>query len=581
MRSYPSLRRWFVGGLTGTVFATVIFIASCNRGPTPAPAPKPAPVAVMEKGGVPAETPKAAAKEVAKVDVKEPAPKESPKSVVSTSGKDGWRMYGGSVSRNMANSDAKGLPISWDVEEKKNILWIADLGSKAYGGPVVADGKVLIGTNNQKPRDKKWIKDGRPIDLGVLMCFDQGKGEFLWQIAFPKLAAGLVNDWPLEGLCSTPTVEGDKAYFVSNRCEVVCVNIKDGSFDWKLDMIKNLGVFPHNLADCSPLLVGNDLWVVTSNGVDEGHINVPAPKAPSFIKVDKNKGKVLWQDNTPTIRVTQVAKEGDEKEFFKRLVNRGELIQHGQWSSPSHAVVNGQPQFIFPGGNGWIYSYDEDGKLLWKFDCNPKDAKYELAGNGTRSDFIATPVVYKNRVYIGVGQDPEHETGVGHLWCIDMSKKGDVSPELVEDYGVWPPKTKRNPNSALVWHYGGPIKGKDAKKSDRNYYFGRTMSTCAIHDDLCYVADLNGWVYCIDANTGELYWSHDTDGMTWSSPYYADGKVYMGNDADKVVVFAHGKQKKVLAENEMAGHVRAAPVAVGNVLYVMTENKLYAIGNKQ
>ena len=54
-------------------------------------------------------------------------------------------------------------------------------------------------------------------------------------------------------------------------------------------MIGKLGVFPHNLSDCSPLIVGDDLYVVTANGVDEGHINVPAPTAPSFIKVDKNE----------------------------------------------------------------------------------------------------------------------------------------------------------------------------------------------------------------------------------------------------------------------------------------------------
>src|SRR5262249_9175073 len=160
----------------------------------------------------------------------------------------------------------------------------------------------------------------------------------------------------------------------------------------------------------------------------------------------------------------------------------------GQWSNPAYGVVNGKPQVVFPGGDGWIYSFDpESGKLIWKFDCNPKDAKYELGGKGTRSDFIATPVIYKNQVYIGTGQDPEHEDGVGHLWCIDMTKEGDVSPTLVTDAKVWPPKTKPNPNSAMVWHYGGPA---DPKKTGRNYYFGRTMSTCAIHDDLVYAGEL-------------------------------------------------------------------------------------------
>ena len=33
-------------------------------------------------------------------------------------------------------------------------------------------------------------------------------------------------------------------------------------------------------------------------------------------------------------------------------------------------------------------------------------------------------------VYVGVGEDPEHGEGVGHLWCIDPTKRGDVSPEL-------------------------------------------------------------------------------------------------------------------------------------------------------
>src|SRR5262249_38421458 len=156
------------------------------------------------------------------------------------------------------------------------------------------------------------------------------------------------------------------------RCELVCATLK-GEVEWRLDMIGKLGVFPHNIADCSPLVVGDHVWLVTSNGVDEGHLNVPAPKAPSFIKVAKKDGTVAWQYNGPTIKLTEAVKEeADQEAFFKRLVNRGDLIQHGQWSNPAYAVVDGQPQVIFPGGEGWLYSFDLDGKLLWKFDCNPK-----------------------------------------------------------------------------------------------------------------------------------------------------------------------------------------------------------------
>ncbi len=554
MKSLPTIGRSLAAILTIAVFGLVVL--SCGQ--TPKSGKPPVQVAIDNKDGG-----------AALADGKQPpAPGYNDQS---------WPMFGGNISRNMVNALAKNLPVEWNVEEGKNVKWSTDLGSKAYGGPIIAGGKVYIGTNNQKPRDKQYIKDGRPIDLGIIMCFNEGDGQFQWQSVFTKLPSGRVHDWPLEGICSTPVVEGDRLYYVSNRCEVVCSDTS-GKIQWKLDMMKDLGVFPHNIAACSPLLYGDKLFVITANGVDEGHINVPAPKAPSFIKVDKRSGKVDWQNNMPTAKLLEVAKEGDQSEFFKRLVNRGDLIQHGQWSNPSYAVVNGQPQVIFPGGEGWVYAFNPvSGKLIWKFDCNPKNAEYELAGKGTRNDFIATPVVYDNKIFIGVGQDPEHETGVGHLWCIDMTKEGDVSPELA-DYSTWPPKTKPNPNSGLVWHYGGPA---DARKIGRNYYFGRTMSTCAIHDGLVYIAELAGYLHCLDAKTGKVYWDHDTKAPIWSSPYCADGKIYLGTDEGTVWVFAHGKEKKELAQNDMGGRVRATPVAVGNTLFVMTENKLYAISTKK
>ena len=39
-------------------------------------------------------------------------------------------------------------------------------------------------------------------------------------------------------------------------------------------------------------------------------------------------------------------------------------------------------------------------------------------------------MVYDDLIYLAVGQDPEHGEGVGHLWCIDPTKRGDISAEL-------------------------------------------------------------------------------------------------------------------------------------------------------
>src|SRR5262249_9383908 len=120
---------------------------------------------------------------------------------VLAQGKSGgdWHMYGGSPTRNMVNTTVKGLPATWDVDDKTNIKWVQPLGSKAYGGPVVAGGRVIIGTNNQGLRDPKEIqpkldkmtgkpviRDGKvvmePKDYGVLMCFDEASGKFQYQV---------------------------------------------------------------------------------------------------------------------------------------------------------------------------------------------------------------------------------------------------------------------------------------------------------------------------------------------------------------------------------------------------------------
>jgi outer membrane protein assembly factor BamB len=495
-----------------------------------------------------------------------------------------WPMFGGSVHRNLVNLTDHNIPIDFSVEpgKEKHIKWSADLGSRSYAGPVIAGGKVFVGTNNNRPRNPK-IKG----DKGVLMCFDEASGKFLWQKVYDKLPAGRVVDWPEEGICSTPVAENGQLFYVSNRCEVVCADAKDGKDLWKLDMMKQLGVFPHNLSTCSPLIVGDAIFVCTSNGVDEGHINIPAPHAPSFIAVNKKNAEVLWQNNDPTKNLLDLPKGGakDRDAVIKKLVNSGKLLMHGQWASPAYAEVNGQGMIIFPGGDGWLHTFDPaTGKTLWKFDCNPKDSFYVLGPKATRNDFVCAPVVYEDKLYIGVGQDPEHRVGVGHLWCIDLAralkngkknKDHDVSPRDKK----FDPEAAVNKDSALAWHYGGANEGKQ-KIPGRNYIFARTMCTACVHDGLLYMADLGGFLHCLDAKTGQRYWYHDVESEVWSSPYYVDGKVFLGTIDGTLYIFKHGREKNILGQVDIGAKIGATPVVANGVLYVMAVNKLYAIQAK-
>ena len=510
-------------------------------------------------------------------------------------GKNDWPLFGGTVQRNLVNLVETNLPLTWAVDagKEKNLVWSVPLGSKAYGGPIVAGGRIYIGTNNDFPRDPKVTGD-----KGILLCLDQKTGELVWQSVHDKLPAGRVNDWPREGICSSPVVEGSRLWYISNRCEVICADVagmgdgkndgvmdekltgpKDADVLWRLDMIGQLNVFPHNLATCSPLIVGDILFVITSNGVDEGHINIPQPGAPSFLAVNKNTGKMLWSSNLPSASLVEARKQGDNNVDIKKLVDNGKLLMHGQWSNPVYAEPGGKAMIIFPGGDGWIYSFvPNTGDLLWKFDCNPKKSEYKLGGKGTRNDFVSTPVVWDNKLYIGVGQDPEHDKGVGHLWCIDITKvPGNPEKDLTPKADNFDPFAPVNAYSGLLWHYGGLAKEEDY---ERNYYFGRTMSTVAVHDGLLYTSEYDGWVHCLDARTGKKYWDHDMGSDTWSSTYWVDGRVFIGNEAGKMHIFSHGKEKKLRGTVDMKAKIRATPIASSGKLYIITENpcRLYCVG---
>jgi outer membrane protein assembly factor BamB len=453
----------------------------------------------------------------------------------SEPGTGNWPMWGGTPDRNMV-SNMKGLPGEWDIKTGKNVKWVAKLGSQSYGNPVVADGMVFVGTNNELIRDP-----GQGGDRGVLMAFRESDGEFMWQQTHVKLESGRANDWPFQGVASSPLVVGDRLYYVSNRGVVFCLDtqgFRDGENDgavkdekltrpvdadvvWSFDMMEAVGSYPHNLSNSSPVLWNDRIFVSTSNGQDESHVHVPSPRAPAIIALGKDNGDLLWEDNSVQDR-----------------------ILHGQWSTPSVGTIGGVVQVISAQGDGWVRGYEAaTGKKLWEFDTNPKNAVWPR----TRNEVIATPVIYKDRVYIANGQDPEHGEGVGHFYAIDGTKRGDIT------------------QSGLVWHYEK---------------IRRSISTAAIADDLVYIADFSGFLHCLDVNTGKEYWVHDVLAAVWASPFVADGKVYLADEDGDVVVLQHGKEKKVLAEMNMGSAVYGTPVPAHGALFINNRNELYALAVK-
>lgn len=493
--------------------------------------------------------------------------------VVPAIGED-WPQWGGKPNRNMYSAE-KGLPEQVDpgklksgteeidMSTTKNVKWVAKLGSQSYGNASIADGKVFVGTNNDVPRNGKY--EG---DRSIMMVFDEKTGDFMWQLVIPKLASGKVNDWENLGLLSSPTIEGDRVYLVTSRCEVMCLDAngfsngnqgmqdegqyvvgpnrpkvevgpQDADIIWVYDMMEELGVFPHNASNCSVLVVDDLVYACTSNGQDWTHSNIPSPFSPSFVALDKKTGELRGEDDAEI----------------------GPRIYHGQWSSPSSGVVNGKKLVFFGGGDGVCYAFEakpveEDGigflKKYWWFDANPPEYKKTKDGKPIRypaaegpSEINATPVLWKNRIYVAIGQDPEHGEGVGNLVCIDATQQGDVT------------------KTAKIWNF---------------QKINRSISTVSITPEgLLFIGDFSGFVYCLNADTGEHYWTHDMKAHMWGSTMVADGKVFVGDEDGDLVVLAAGKEKKVLSETNLGAPVYSTPVVANGVLYVASNTHLYAI----
>ena len=485
-----------------------------------------------------------------------------------------WPEWGGpDKGRNMYSTE-KGLPDRFepgkfkkgsedvDMATTKNVKWVGKLGSQSYGNVSVAGGKVFVGTNNDSPRDPK-----HGGDRSILMVFDEKNGEFLWQLVIPKLASGKVNDWENLGLLSSPAIEGDRVYILTSRCEIMCLDVngfangndgpfkeeaqyyvgpgkapagepgpKDADIIWRYDMMDELGVFPHNASNSSPLVLGDLVYVCTSNGQDWTHSNIPSPNSPSFVAVNKKTGELAGEDNAGI----------------------GPRIYHGQWSSASAGKVNDKDLVFFGGGDGWCYAFDakpvkgEDDinflKKVWWFDANPPeykkdDAAHKYPAAEGPSEINATPVFWKGRVYIATGQDPEHGEGVGNLVCIDPTKTGDVT------------------KSAQVWSYNK---------------INRSISTVSITPEgLLFIGDFSGFVHCLDAETGKVYWVHDMKAHMWGSTMVADGKVYVGDEDGDLTVLAAAKEKKVLSEVNLGAPVYSTPVVANGAIYIASNTHLY------
>lgn len=472
-------------------------------------------------------------------------------------------------------------------ETMQNVLWTAPIGEIVYGTPVVAEGCVFIGSNHSSSSDPALQGD-----KGVLSCLDEKTGQLLWELVVPKLFEIRYADWYRVGICSTPVVEDGKVYTVTNRCDVLCLDIhgmkngnqgpfldeasfavpkgekpitldtgpesRNGDILWRTSLVERLGVMPHNASNCSVLMDGDVLYVCTGNGVDWEHRRVMNPEAPTLIVLDKKTGDVLAVDD----------------------FGIGPNIIHGQWSSPALGTIDGRRLVVQGTGGGWIFAVEAlsaeqieearnrilkrqpPAKLrnIWRFNGHPLAQTQEVVAlehfHDTKSyHVIANPVFLNDRIYVVFTQELYHNIPDGRLICLNASKACKIGGDVTR-------------SDVQLWNYNE---------------MSSSASTVAVQDGLVYLTDGKGQLHCLDVESGKAFWVFPLGGSVWSSPLLADGKIYIGTGRRLFWIIKHqtppGEKPEVIEKISLPGPIYASAVAANEVLYVPVFGTLYALKN--
>ncbi len=347
---------------------------------------------------------------------------------------------------------------------------------------------------------------------------------------------------------SSPVLHNGRLYLTSavkpadaakQSLRTLCLDSSTGKIIWNTEVFQDdvsKGHGKNSQASPTPILAADRLYV------HFGHQGTACLDLA---------GKVLWKNNE--LRYSPVHGNGGSpalagqalifsadggKDPFIAALDRdtGKLLwktkrettakKQFSFSTPLVIEVNGKQQVISP-GSGAVCAFDpKDGKELWR-------VRY-----GEGYSVIPRPVFGHGLLFLGSGYDQP--------WVYAV--RPDGSGDVTDTHVAWK-LSKGAPN---------------------------TPSLVLAGDEVYFVSDA-GVASCADAKTGKVHWQERVGAGCSASPIYADGKIYIQDEAGLGVVLAAGKEFKVLSKNPL-GERTLASYAVGDgALFIRSAKNLYRI----
>jgi len=384
------------------------------------------------------------------------------------------------------------------------------------------------------------------------------------------------------------------------------------------------------LAHSSPVIWGDHVYVTTAVSSDAkavfrhglyGDVD-PSPDVSKhswrIYCLDKRTGKIIWE---------KVAHEGVPK-----------TKRHPKSSQASATpATDGKHVVAFFGSEG-LYTYDADGKLLWKQDLGSLNAGW-FYDPDYEWGIGSSPIIYKNLVIVQCDIQKNsfiaaYDINDGHRvwltlreeipsWGTPTIYEGQPRAELITHatkfIRAYDPMTGKElwrlsgnsevttptpfvahnlifitngyrviqPIYAIRAGGSGDITLKDGQDSSDFIAWskkrgGPYMSTPVVYGDYLYVCSMQGIIACYNAKTGErLYQQRLGEGGAYTaSPVAADGKVYFTSEDGDVFVVKAGPKYELLATNPIGEVCMASPALSDGMIFVRAEHHVFAIGER-
>ena len=421
-----------------------------------------------------------------------------------------------------------------DKVDAKNPLWIADFPGQST--PVIAGGKLYI---------NGFIGEGANLREGV-SCFDAETGKLLWQHLENDFLSDIIY---LRYATSAPTVDPETGnIYVQGAQGILSCFSADGKVLWQHSMMEEFGrmTFP-NGRTATPVV---DRELVITRGITSGW-GANGSAGDRFYAFDKKTGELVW------------------------LSSPAGRPQDSTFSQPYFSFLDGRRVFFTACGDSSIVCVNaRTGDPLFRFPA---------AKAGAKGGINAAPLLYKDMLLISHESENVDTSEIGRTAAFRIPAANE-QPKTTPPVGVTLPPGMRlfSPQELETW---------------RNPLGNLASSPCLVGDTLYEVTGV-GELAAVNAGTGEVKWKKKLGPeQRQSSPFYADGKIYVafyiaGADAaatrgesevgnGELYIFKPGeKDAELLSRTKLTGRCFGSPIAYNGKLYVQTDKRLYAFEKK-